>query len=85
MIFPKRDALKADRVRDITPISHIWSAHLIGLTVEDAPIPPGQGKGGHYYVYTLESMQKLIDEARYFGLDWELCVWRKTDDKVGNG
>ena len=85
MIFPKRDAPPADNIRPITDIDAISCAHQNGLTVETAPEPAGQGKGGHYYVYTLEAMKLLIDFATVFGLRWELLYERETDDKVGNG
>ena len=85
MIFPKRDALPADRQRPITDIDIIAGAHEAKLTVETALEPVGQGKGGHYYVYTLESMKLLIAFSGVFGLRWELMYERETDNKVANG
>lgn len=85
MIFPKRDALPSDGERPITDLKEIVAAHKKKLTVETAPEPPG-GKGGHYYVYTLDLMKRLIDHcALKKGLDWEILVAAETDDKVGNG
>ena len=84
-IFPKRDALPEDKARPISDIDEMSCAHQNGLTVATAPEPAGQGKGGHYYVYTLQSMKLLIDCAAVFGLRWELMYERETDDKVGNG
>jgi hypothetical protein len=85
MIFPTCDALPADLTRPVTDTATIAAALLMGLTVETTPEPEGQGKGGHYYVYTLQSMKALIERAAEFGLRWELVAEQETDDKVGNG
>lgn len=83
MIFPKRDALPADQKRPVTDVGKIVAAYDQKLTVETAPEPEGQGKGGHYYVYTLNTMKELVQRVE--GLRWELVEELETDDKVGNG
>lgn len=85
MIFPKRDALDTDRGRAITELDAITDAHDMGLTVETAPEPPG-GKGGHYYVYTLDSMTALVRYiSTQYNLNLKIGLALETDDKVGNG
>lgn len=85
MIFPKRDALDTDRGRAITELDTITDAHDQGLTVETAPEPPG-GKGGHYYVYTLDSMTALVRYiSTQYNLNLTIELALETDDKVGNG
>lgn len=84
-IFPKRDALDTDRGRAITELDTFIAAHDQGLTVETAPEPPG-GKGGHYYVYTLDSMTALVRYiSTQYNLNLKIGLALETDDKVGNG
>lgn len=85
MIFPKRDALPADAERPISTLGEIVDAYDAKLTVESAPEVPGQGKGGHYYVYTLGLMREIINWCGGGFFVWDIIEALETDDKVGNG
>lgn len=87
-IFPKRDALPEDRERPITELSTLIKAHRERLTLDTVSSKniPG-GRGGHYYVYTLQLMLDLIAYFnRYLakGYKLEVIEAEETDDKVGN-
>jgi len=89
MIFPKRDALPADRGRAVSTIEEFELARELGYTVDDMPksrTDAAGGRRGHYWVFTLESMIALIHWCNaVHGLDWEFVHTEETDAKVGNG
>lgn len=86
MIFPKRNALVADQCRAITPLREFIEDYHQKITAKDHPFPPGQGKRGHYHVFTLTSMLELIDWCnKNLNLSWQILVTEQTDSKVGNG
>ena len=46
----------------------------------------GWGRGGHYHVFTLESMIELITWCNdNLDLNWRVLRTEETDSKVGNG
>jgi SAM-dependent methyltransferase len=82
-IFPKRDA---EKNRDVfRPLSTLeaqikaYETDLTALSSEDA-------WRGHYYVYSLQSMMRLVNWINRQGLT-RFCVEavEETDSKVGNG
>ncbi|MFC1576990.1 methyltransferase domain-containing protein [Candidatus Omnitrophota bacterium] len=78
MIFPKRDALIADRSRPVSKIREFIDVY--------------EGKGskctqkGHLWIFTLRSMLSLIDWCnKNVNLRWQILETEETDSKVGNG
>ncbi len=91
-IFPKRTAEKTlDIFRPLTLQEEFISAYMENRTAENFP-PPGESSGasviwrGHYYVYSLQSMIKLVNWVNRQKLA-AFCVEavEETDSKIGNG
>jgi len=79
MAVPLRDAHPPDRLRFITPVEEIYQAYIDGITPDTYTGPIN--RHGHYYVWTLTSMLRLIDAAQ---LPWDIVETEKRDSKVGN-
>lgn len=90
IIFPKRNALEADRNRDVTPLTLFIGAYEERWNVNTVPSDytekiPG-GRRGHYWVFTLQSMIELVSYMNIRDMvHWKLLEARETDLKVGNG
>jgi SAM-dependent methyltransferase len=86
MIFPKREALANDAKRPITPLAEFIDDYHKQSTIETHPIAPGDRVGGHYHVFTLESMLELIAWCNdHLNLGWVVVETEATDSKIGNG
>jgi SAM-dependent methyltransferase len=86
MIFPKRDALPNDAKRPITPLEHFIEDYYSKQTIDTHPVPEGDRIGGHYHVFTVDTVLKLIDWCNQnVQLAWKVEHVEKTDSKVGNG
>jgi SAM-dependent methyltransferase len=91
-IFPKRNAeIQFDIFRPLTLLDELILAYMEDRTVETFPPPEGSsGASGewraHYYVYSLQSMLRLINWINRQKLA-TFCVEavEETDSKVGNG
>lgn len=87
LIIPKRDALPEDAKRPVTPIPVLEQVFLDKLDIDTTPTDnvPG-GRRGHYYVYTLETVEALFKVARdTYRIPLEVMLTEETDSKVGNG
>ncbi|MDR2261669.1 MAG: class I SAM-dependent methyltransferase [Azoarcus sp.] len=85
-IFPKRTAeIRCDIFRPVTPLEELIAAHEENRTVRDS-MPPSDEWRGHYYVYTLQSMLRLVNWINRRKLV-SFCVetMEETDSKIGNG
>jgi SAM-dependent methyltransferase len=76
IIFPKRDALPADKDKSLSTIDEFCDAWL-----DQGPEPYYQG---HKWRFTLTTMLGLIAWCRDL-LAWEIVATEETDSKVGNG
>jgi len=86
IIFPKRDAIRADAVRPLTPVDHFLEDFRLKRTVDTHPLDPGHNYWGHYHVFSLNTLLDLFDWCRRnVGLNWKVLLTEKTDSKVGNG
>lgn len=88
MIVPLPGAHPPDAGRPIVSISQVQRAYKGDYTVDDNPL--GQGRRGHYYVYTLERMLRVLgwlqeDSNPYRYFNWEIVLTEAKDSKVGNG
>lgn len=84
MIIPQRNALPSDMERPISSIGEIVAAYENGVTVDTifSDVP----RGGHYYVYDIETFLGLIAYMNeMLGFQWEVVDKELTDTKVGNG
>ena len=90
-IFPKRTAEKTcDIFRPITPLEELIQAYTEDRTVDKFYLEESSGAAdnwrSHYYVYSLQSMLRLINWINRQKLA-AFCVEgvEETDGKVGNG
>ncbi|MDR0674249.1 MAG: class I SAM-dependent methyltransferase [Zoogloeaceae bacterium] len=85
-IFPKRTAEKGtDIFRPITRQEELIAAYEENRTVLDG-LPPSGGWRGHYHVYTLQSMLRLVNWINRQGRAcFRVETLEETDSKVGNG
>lgn len=82
IIVPKRDALPSDIGRPVTSITEFVAHYQRGANRDNTEGPTG----GHYHVFTLDSLQELIAYGHSSKLwNWDIVDVRETDDKVGNG
>lgn len=85
MIVPHRDAHPPDKNRPVSTVDELMAAYTECYTPDTHPYQ-GQGRRGHYWVFTLESMKALVEMCSIgYGLDWTLVHEEAIDAKVGNG
>lgn len=85
MIVPKRDAHPDDRNRPVSSWNSIVMAYIDDYTVDDFPGLVNRRRG-HYFVWTLELMLKVIEWGNeQLDLGWEVVATEASDSKVGNG
>ncbi|MDR1647044.1 MAG: class I SAM-dependent methyltransferase, partial [Zoogloeaceae bacterium] len=91
-IFPKRDAEKSrDIFRPLSTLEVLIEAYETDRTVlsahsEKLPRASDSGWRGHYHVYSLQSMMRLVNWINMRGLaSFCLEMTEETDRKVGNG
>ena len=91
-IFPKRDAEKSlDVFRPLTTLGDLIQAYETDRTVnspqaEKLADASSSGWRGHYYVYSLQLMMRLVNWINKQGLaSFRLEMVEETDSKVGNG
>ncbi|MDR2030852.1 MAG: class I SAM-dependent methyltransferase [Azoarcus sp.] len=85
-IFPKRTAeIEHDIFRPVTLLEELVAAYEEDRTIRDTMSPSGEWRG-HYHVYTLQSMLRLVNWINRQRLA-SFCVeaMEETDSKVGNG
>lgn len=82
IIVPTRVALSSDIGRELTTMEEFNQLYERSATRVDTP----GVEGGHYHVFSLESLVELIETGTARGLwQWEIVERHETDDKVGNG
>jgi SAM-dependent methyltransferase len=91
-IFPKRNAEKSqDIFRSLTTLEELILAYETDRIVTSPPaekLPGASASGwrGHYYVYSLQSMMRLVNWVNTQGLaHFRLEAVEETDSKIGNG
>lgn len=90
MIFPHARGLPyGDEHRVITPMQYFFRAYFEQWTNEQAfdrvPDRPTRQRG-HFWVFTLQSMEYLIEACNLvFDMMWELEEFEETDDAAGEG
>jgi SAM-dependent methyltransferase len=89
-IFPKRDAEKGlDVFRPLATLDGLIQAYEADRTVTSpqvASLPDAGGWRGHYYVYSLQLMMRLVNWVNAQGLAYfRLEMVEETDCKIGNG
>lgn len=82
-IFPKRNAEKnCDIFRSLSTLEEITRCYYENVTVESSPLE----WRGHYHVYSLQTMIKMINWANNAGVvSFLIEAVEETDSKVGNG
>jgi SAM-dependent methyltransferase len=85
-VFPKRTAeMVTDIFRPLTRLEELVAAYEENRTVLDVDAPSGEWRG-HYYVYTLQSMLRLVNWINRQGLvSFRVETMEETDSKVSNG
>jgi SAM-dependent methyltransferase len=85
MIVPHRDAHPPDKSRPVSTVDELVEAYANCYTPDTHPYQD-QGRRGHYWVFTLESMKALVTACNdTFALGWTLVYEEAIDAKVGNG
>jgi len=85
IIVPKRNALPKDRGRAVSTLEEMLTAMEENWTLDTAPLPPNQGKGGHYWIFTLQSLLELVQALNTGMVTFQVVATEETDSKVGNG
>jgi hypothetical protein len=81
IIAPLRDALPADRGRELSTLEELQEA-FTNADTPDTHSWQAQGRRGHYWVLTPDV---LIELARRVNPYWKLVAHESVDSKVGNG
>lgn len=89
IIAPQRDALEADKGRELSDLTGVLTAYEFEWTPNTVPEAIDKAAGGwrgHYWVFTMQSFIEIINGLNERGyINWELIHTEDPDQKVGNG